>query len=131
MSDKGEVMKAKDFKEGDLVRAQQGEEATEGRVKESVSIEVATPLHIRGMWLVTLVNAGYTLTLLDRPAPPLPTTFGSVVLATVDDVERLLSHGGTTDLPWAYWSEYDTMRWVDASALSNVTVLFDATGVTA
>lgn len=124
----GKVMQVDEFRVGDLVRVEKGERAVENRC---TIVQDGNLLFGAGFSLSWYARDRWTLILLDRPAPPLPTAFGSVVLATVGGVKRLLSHDGTPFAPWGYQDGLVNSRWVEAREMSDVTVLFDAGEVNA
>lgn len=121
----GKVMQVDEFRVGDLVRVEKGEHAVEDRC---TAVQAGKLLFGAGFSFHWYAKNDYTLILLDRPAPPSPTAFGSVVLATIKGYRGIATNAGTDRerWRWRYLDSYGEACWVAGNRLSDVTVLFDA-----
>lgn len=92
-----------EFKIGDIVRLTKGKPDKPGyraevrSVTEGISESPEVNLRVLG----TFENAGWTVELIERPAPPLPTRPNTLGWATVDGVRRLVR------LADGLWELYD------------------------
>ena len=103
-----------DIRKGDLIRKEANEEAHEWRA-------TADGAH----WQSTKNSTFY---LLDRPAPPLPTTLGSLVLAEYAETKVrafLVKDPTTHDAPWMV-AEPRSYYWLSSEDLTLISIIHDA-----
>lgn len=84
-----------EFKPGDIVRLTKGEPDKPGyRVEvRSITEGISESPEVNSRLLRTFENAGWTVELVERPAPPLPTKPNSLGWATVYGIQRFVRLG--------------------------------------